>query len=896
MSTRNLEALFKPRRVALIGASGRKPSVGARLASNLLGGEFQGVVDLVNPAYRRLRGQPVFAEVSQLPEAPDLAVIATPPQTVPDLVAALARRGARAAVVISEGFDVASAQDGAALRQRMLNAARPTLLRIVGPACLGVLSPRQGLNASFSHLTPKSGGLAFVAQSGAVISAVIDWAEPRGIGFSHLLSLGEMADVDVGDVLDYLATDSDTQAILLYIEHLSAARKFMSAARSASRLKPVIAVKAGRYAAVDAGVESHCARLATRDAVYESALARAGVVRVQGMEDLFDAAAILSRRVTQRCSQLTILTNGSALGLLASDALLSQGGALASLPEDLQERLRAVLPAGWSGTNPIDIFGDADAERYARTLDILLSDVRTSTLLVLNSPTGIADAQATARAVASTAAEHTGKIMLASWVGARTAASARSWLATHGVPSYAGPAQAVSAYMHLQHYHAVQEELMETPPSLPEAFEPDQAAARLVVEKALAAGQGWLTPDQCAALMAAYRIPLVSGKLAASPQQAAELAAVFGGPVAVKLISPDVRHKSEAGGVLLNLDGAEAVRSATAAMLQRLRQAHPEWRLEGVLVQPMVNARHGLELIVGMADDPLFGPVIAFGHGGTAVDTIADTALALPPLNLQLARRLIARTRVSRLLAAQPGRAALDLDAVALVLVKLAQLVVDVPALRELDINPLLISPAGVVGLDARCRVRAAAVDRLSIRPYPRELEEAVTLPDGRRQRLRPIRPEDEPGLQAAFKRLSLEDIRLRFHYVMRQLPHSFAARLSQIDYDREMALVLVEEGAAVQSDIHGVIRLIADPDNEKAEFAIIVESSHRGQGLGRLMMRRILAYARGRGIAQVFGDVLAENRPMLELSRALGFALSRSPEDPGVVRVTLLLDQEKQA
>lgn len=895
MTTRNLDAIFRPGRIALIGASGRQPSVGAALAANLLAGGFAGTVDLVNPGYRRLLGQPVYADVSALPEAPDLAVIATPPAAVPELIAQLAARGTRGAVVVSADFDTASRTAGEDLRQRMLDAARPHLLRIIGPEALGVSAPSQGLNASFAHLRPQAGGLAFVTQSGAMMSAVIDWAEPRGIGFSHLVSLGEMSDVDFGDMLDYLATDPATHAILLYMEAVSAPRKFMSAARAAARLKPVIAVKAGRFQ-TRVRSDSHAAVLASVDAVYDAALARAGVVRVERMEDLFDAAAIVATRSRPAQSRLTILTNGGGLGVLAADALLARNGGLAELPPKLRAALDEVLPPGWSGGNPVDILGDADADRYQRALECLLAEPATSSVLVLNAPTGVADSQASAQRVAQIASGHPGKTILSSWVGARTAAPARSWLATHGVPSYAGPAQAVTAFMHLQHHRAVQAQLMETPPSLPEDFQPDVAAARAIVAAAVAQGRSWLTTVECIELLQAYRIPMVRGQLAFSPEQAAKRAELMGGPVAVKLMSPDVRHKSELGGVLLNLDGPEAVLAATRGLQGRLRDEHPKLRIDGYLVQPMVNARQGLELIAGIADDAVFGPVVLIGQGGTATELIADVALGLPPLNLQLARRQIERTRMARLLGAHGGRSALDQDAVALVLVKLAQLAVDVPELRELDINPLLVSPEGLIGLDARCRVQAADGDRLSIRPYPRELEERVTLKDGRHRWLRPIRPEDEPRLQAAFQRLTPEDIRLRFHYVMRALPHSFAARLSQIDYDREMALVLAEDGTPGQADIHGVIRLIADPDNERAEFAIIVEASHRGQGLGRYLMQRILDYARGRGIRQVFGEVLAENRAMLELSRALGFSVASSPDDPGVMRVTVQLDQETRA
>jgi acetyltransferase len=894
MTTRNLDALFKPKRVALIGASGRERSVGAVLAANLLDGAFTGSVDWVHPRLERLRDRPVYATVKDLPETPDLAVIATPPETVPGLVADLAARGTRGAVIITAGFGELGAAASERLQQQILDAARPSVMRIIGPNCLGIMAAESGLNASFAHLPLRPGRLALVTQTGAVMSAVLDWAAPREIGFSHLISLGDMADVDFGDMLDYLALDRETGAILLYMESVTSPRKFLSAARAASRQKPVIVVKAGRYAVLTAKAETHTAALLRADAVFGAALRRAGAVRVETLEDLFDAAAILSagRRPTHH--KLTIVSNSSGLALLAADALQAQLGELAVLPEPLRQQLDAVLPATWSGRNPVDLVGDADGARHQAALDILLADPATANVLVLNSPTGVVDSLHTARTVAETATAHPRATVLTSWVGAHTAAEARRWLSTHGLSSYAGPAQAVTAFMHLVHYREVQTEVLETPPSLPDVFSPDVVAARRVIDTARSEQRTWLSTTQCAALLAAYQVPLVSEQVAESPEAAAWIAAALGQPVAVKLISPDVRHKSEVGGVLLNLDGAEVVRAATAALRDRLRLEQPALRISGFLVQPMVNAQHGLELIAGIGVDPLFGPVILFGHGGTATEVIADTAVALPPLNLQLARRLIDRTRIARLLAAHPGRQALDRDALALILVKLSQLIVDLPQIRELDINPLLLSPSGVVALDARCRLYAAPqVARLSIRPYPLELEERLDLVDGRQLLLRPIRPEDEPMLQAAFDLLTPEEVHLRFHMFMRNLPHSFAARLTQIDYDREMALALTEHGAPGKAAIHGVVRLVVDPDEVQAEFAIIVGQSVRGQGMGRRLMRRILDYARSRGIQAVVGDVLDYNTAMLELSRSLGFTLSRRPDEKGVVRVIYRITPE---
>lgn len=893
MTTRNLDALFKPRRIALIGASARERSVGSVLAGNLLAGGDPERIDLVHPRLQTLRGRSVYASVNALPETPELAVIATPPEVVPGLIKQLAERGTRGAIIITAGFGELEDAARQRLQQQILDAARPSLMRIIGPNCLGVAATASGLNASFAHLPLRAGRLAFVTQSGAVISAVLDWAAPREIGFSHLVSLGDMADVDFGDMLDYLAMDRDTGAILLYMETLSAPRKFLSAARAASRQKPIIAVKAGRYAVLPADPQTHTAALMDADAVYGAALRRSGIVRVDRLEDLFDAAATLASAPRRYGRRLTIVSNSAGLGVLAADALRGQGGELAELSPAMRQRLDAVLPRSWSGRNPIDLVGDADAQRYRAALDVLLAEPDTATVLVLNSPTGVADSLATTRVVAEAAAAHPNAAVLTAWVGAHTAEAARRWLITHGLPSYEGPAQAVTAFLHLVHYREVQAEVLETPPSLPEHFAPDAASGRQVLDAAVKAASPWLSGAQCAALLRAYQVPMVDERLAKSPDEAAAIALDWARPVAVKVVTRERRDKSEVGGVLLNLDGPDAVRAATAALQVRLRATHPKLHIKGFAVQPMVDAQQGIELLVGIAEDPLFGPVILFGHGGTATEVIADTAVALPPLNLQLARRLIDRTRVARLLAEHPGRQALDRDALALILVKLSQLLIDQPQVRELDINPLLLTTDGLVAVDARCRIHLRPqIDRLAIRPYPRELEQTVDLPDGRRLLLRPIRPEDEPELQAAFSRLTPEEVHLRFHAFMHGMGHSFAARLTQIDYDREMALALVGPGVPGKAQIHGVVRLVIDPDREQAEFAIITGQSVRGQGMGRRMLARIIDYAAAQGVRAVIGDVLEYNEVMLSLSRSMGFTVTRSPADPGVRRVTYTLPQ----
>jgi acetyltransferase len=893
MTIRNLDRLFRPRSVALIGASTRPSSIGAVLARNVFRGDFDGPILPVNPKHRYLHGVWTYPDVASLPATPELAIIATPPQTVPGIVAELGARGTRAAVVITAGFAEASGGDGEALQLAMLDAARPHNLRIVGPNCLGILVPGIGLNASFAHLSPRPGRLAFVTQSGATVTAILDWAEARGIGFSHLVSLGDMADVDFGDMLDYLANDRDTQAILLYVEAVCDGRKFMSAARAAARVKPVIVVKAGRHAEGARAAASHTGALAGADAVYDAAFRRAGMLRVYTLEELFDAAETLGMGCRPTGNRLAVLTNGGGVGVLAADAVVDAGARLAELSASTLAGLDAVLPRTWSHGNPVDMVGDAPGSRYAQALSVLAGDRGLDALLVLHCPTAVASATEAAQAVVDVLHREPKPALLTSWVGETAVAEARRLFAAQQVPTYATPEQAVRAFMYMVNYRRNQESLMETPPSVPEDFAPDTAAAQRIIARALAEDRSWLLEPEAKELLGAYGVPVVPTQLAHTADEAAAIAARLGGPVVLKVVSPDITHKSDVGGVALDLVGPVAVKAAAESMRERVLQARPESRLVGFSVQPMVRRPGGYELIVGAAEDRQFGPVLLFGQGGTSAELVRDQALALPPLNMRLAHEVMSRTRVYELLQGYRGAPAANLDALALTLMRVAQLVIDHAEVRELDVNPLLADAYGVIALDARVRVGRAsrsAADRLAIRPYPRELEEEIPLGDGRTLLLRPIRPEDEPSLQAAFANMTAEEIRLRFLVPVKTLTHVAAVRFTQIDYDREMGLILTEPGIPGRTEIYGVVNIIADPDNERAEYAIIVRHDMTALGLGTFLMRRIVDYARARGIGEIYGDVLHENRPMLRLCRALGFSETRVTDEPTLVRVTLRL------
>lgn len=897
MTIRNLAFLFNPASVALVGASQRPGSIGAVLSKNLVQGGFKGDIFPVTPKYKEIEGLAAYPDLDSLPKTPDLAVVATPPDTVPGIIRQLGTLGTRSAVVITAGFGEGGSEKGKHLCAEILEAARPHLLRIVGPNCLGIMVPGAGLNASFGHVAPLKGDMAFVAQSGAIQTSVLDWATARGIGFSHFVSIGNMSDVDFGDMLDYLAADSRARSILLYIESITHARKFMSAARAAARLKPVVVVKAGRHKASARAAASHTGALAGSDEVYEAAFRRAGMLRVMDMQALFNAVETLAMARRFDGDGLAVLTNGGGMGVMATDILIDKKGRLAELSPETMDRLDKQLPPTWSHGNPVDIIGDAPPERYAGSLQTLLEDKGVNAVLILNCPTAVASSTDAAHAVVDSLKEsgpkYTGKGIFTCWLGEQTASEARRLFCENRIPTYETPSDAVRGFMQMVRYRRSQESLMETPPSMPETFEPDTDKVQAIVEKALQQKHQWLTEIEAKSVLAAYRIPVVPTYEAAGPDEAAKAAGRIDGFAALKILSPDITHKSDAGGVALNLSSPEAVAKTAEAMKAQIAEKLPDARLTGFTVQPMVNRPHAVELIVGVNDDVQFGPVILFGQGGTAVEIIRDRAVALPPLNMHLAREVMERTRVYRLLQGYRGRPAANPDSIAWTLVKISQLISDVAEIAELDINPLLADDQGVLALDARIRVarpHLPAGQRMAIRHYPKELEERITLPDGQNMLIRPIRPEDEPALQKLFASLSIEEIRLRFLHAMRSLSHKMAARLTQIDYDREMALVLCDPDAASAPDLYGIVRLAADPDNERAEYAILIRHDLTGLGLGPMLMRRIINYAKNKGIGELYGEVLPDNRPMLRLCEAFGFKRRRDPDDPELVLVSLPL------
>jgi acetyltransferase len=897
MSTYRLNNLLFPRSIALVGASPRQSSVGRAILGNIRKAKFRGEFGLVNPRYAGIDGVSAVDSICKLAFAPELVVITAPAKAISGLIDEAGQGGAAGAVIVSAGLG----HGAGSLADAAERAARKYGMRLIGPNCLGIMMPGVNLNASFSAHMAASGNLALISQSGAIAAGMVDWAAQRAVGFSGIVSVGDQLDVDIADLLDYFALDARTQAILLYIESIKDARKFMSAARAAARVKPVVVVKSGRMAQGAKAAATHTGALAGSDAVYDAAFQRAGVLRVSDLRELFDCAETLGRVKSPPGQRLAILTNGGGIGVLAVDRLAELGGIPAAITPDVREKLDAVLPPTWSGSNPVDIIGDADPARYAAALEVLLADPGNDAILVLNVQTAIARADDIAATVTGVVDKYRrqrqggGKPVLAVWVGAEP--KVIDLLSDAGIPNYPTEDDAVRGFMHLVRHREVVEALAQVPPAMPSALAPDIEAARKVVTAALADGRGFLDPVEIKQLFDAYDIAMVPTFAAADAEQAAVHAATLfaqGATVVLKILSRDIVHKSDVGGVVLNLTNPDAVHAATAEILARAKALRPEARISGVMVQQMVLRPKARELILGLADDPTFGTVVVFGRGGTAVEIINDKALALPPLDLQLARALIERTRVSRLLRAYRDVPAVKEDAVAMVLVKLAQMAADIPEIRGLDINPLLADEAGVLAVDAR--VLVGRVERkfggsgpanFAVRAYPSQWQRHIEVKDGWRVFVRPILPEDEPLIHELLRHVTSHDLRLRFFAQMKEFSHEFIARLTQLDYARAMAFVAFDEATG---EMVGVVRIHSDSVYESGEYAILLRSDLKGRGLGWVLMQLIIEYAKSEGLKAISGDVLAENTVMLAMCRSLGFEVKPDPGEHDICDVRLKL------
>jgi acetyltransferase len=895
MSTYRLKNLLSPRSVALVGASPRQGSVGRAILANIHKAKFRGDFGIVNTHYAEIDGVATVGSLGELPFAPELVVITAPAAAVAGLIDEAGKAGAAGALIVSAGLGHGPGSRAESAER----AAHKYGMRLIGPNCLGIMMPGVALNASFSAHVPGQGSLALISQSGAIAAGMVDWAAQRGVGFSGIVSIGDQLDVDIADLLDYFALDGKTRAILLYVEAIKDARKFMSAARAAARIKPVVVVKSGRMAQGAKAAATHTGALAGSDAVYDAAFRRAGILRVSDLRELFDCAETLGRIEQPSGKRLAILTNGGGIGVLAVDRLVELGGIPAAIAPATREKFDAVLPPTWSGSNPVDIVGDADAARYAAALEVLLANGDNDAVLVMNVQTAIASADEIAAAVTGVVSKYrqrclgSAKPVLAVWVGADQ--KIIDMLSGAGIPNYPTEDDAVRGFMHLVQHREVVATLAQVPPAMPSEFAPETAAARQIVAIALADGRQWLDPVEIARLFETYQIPMVPTFAAADAEQAVAHASVLlaqGTTVVLKIMSRDIVHKSDVGGVVLNLTSADAVRSATDDILARAKARRPEARISGVIVQAMVVRPKARELILGLADDPTFGTVVVFGRGGTAVEIINDKALALPPLDLQLARDLIERTRVSRLQRAYRDVPSVKPDAVAMVLVKLAQMAADIPEIRELDINPLLADETGVMAVDARVAIGQVARKfagsgpaNFAVRPYPSQWQRHLEVKEGWRVFARPIHPEDEPQVHELLRHVTSQDLRLRFFGPMKEFTHEFIARLTQLDYARAMAFVAFDEAT---NELVGVVRIHSDSIYENGEYAILLRSDLKGRGLGWALMQLIIEYAKSEGLKRISGQVLQENSTMLNMCRELGFAVKSDTADHTLCDVTL--------
>ena len=886
MSIRNMQYLFDPRSVAIVGASEKPHSAGAIAFRNLVESAFKGDILTVNPKYGRLSGRKNYQSIAEMPVTPDLAIICTPPSTIPGIIAELGARGTKAALVLTGGLDLIKNRHRVSLKQAMLDAAKPYLLRILGADCIGLQVPAKALNAGVIHSNALRGQIAFVSQSGAVTSGVLDWARSRGIGFSKIIALGDSADVDLGDVLDYLDNDADTMSILLYVDDVRHARKFMSAARGAARSKPVLIVKAGRGSDHARVATSLSGALVTADAVYDAAIRRAGMLRVLSVEDMFGAVETLARvNLSPHFvgeERLIIVSNGGGPGVMATDALISSQRKLASLSNATLNALNGILPNTWSHDNPIDILGDAPAERYRQTLEVLLQESSSDAILLIFAPTAFSSSADIVGAIVPLVKKSSRNILVCC-LGGDAVAQAKHILSESRISTYDTPEEAVQGFMQIVQYRRNQNLLMQVPSSIPHEIIPDRVKARAVVTDAMAVGRQILLESEAKAILEAYGIPVSESRVANNAEEAVQYAQQIGFPVALKIISPDIFRKPDIGGVMLDLETPDAVSAAAKAMSRRLYELLPDSRLRGFSVHAMERRPGAMELTMGVTVDATFGPVILFGQGGAAVEIVDDHAVGLPPLNNVLARDMVSQTRVAKLLAGYENHPSADMEAIYRTLIQISHLVIDIPEIVELDINPLLVDHSGVVALDVRMRVvmanAAASVDRLAIRPYPQELEELITW-QGQSLLLRPIKPEDGQAHVAFFAALNSEDVHNRMFTSIHELQPSQLARMTQIDYDREMGFIATRLKPDGEFETLGIARAVTDPDNVQAEFAIIVRSDLKGQGLGPIMMEKLIYYCRRRGTQLMVGDTFSHNTRLIGLVKKLGFGVKPRPGD----------------
>ncbi|MEZ5610424.1 MAG: bifunctional acetate--CoA ligase family protein/GNAT family N-acetyltransferase [Rhodocyclaceae bacterium] len=880
-----LTPLFEPKSVGVIGASERETAIGGVLIRNMLDAGFKGKIFAINPKHDKVHGVMCYKSVEDVPHRLDLVVIATAAQKVPAIIDGCGRAGVKAAIVLSAGFSETGPR-GAALERSVMDAARRHKIRLLGPNCLGIMRPDLGLNATFAHGRALPGSIGLISQSGALCTAILDWARPNNVGFSAVVSLGSSRDVDFGEALEYMISDPRTESIFLYVEGLRDARRFMSALRGAARVKPVLLIKVGRHPEASKAVLSHTGALVGDDAVFDAAIRRAGVIRLYNMGQLFASANALFSHFRPRGNRLAIITNGGGPGVMAADRALDLGIPLAQLSEQTMAKLNDCLPPTWSHGNPIDILGDADVDRYRGAIKAVLEGPNVDGVLVMLTPQAMTRPVEVAKALIEEE-RSADKPVVTCFMGEEQVGEARKLFEAAGIPTFRTPEPAVELFSHISAYYRNQKLLAQTPASLSENNPPSIESARLVIETALNERRKVLNEMESKAILAAFRIPIAQTVVARSATEAMVLAEEIGLPVVMKIDSLDITHKSDVGGVRLNLTSLAAVRTAYQEILEGVRRTHPNASINGIAIEPMIIKRNGRELMVGVRRDPVFGPIITFGEGGTRVEVQKDRAIALPPLNSYLARDLIRSTRVSSYLDEFRNMPPINMEALEMVLLRVSEMVCELPWLKELDINPLIVDENGAVAVDARIVAdnvspTADRYDHMAIHPYPQHLTTHWTLPDGTDVTIRAIKPEDA-DLEVNFvRKLSAETKYFRFMNTMRELPPAMVVRLTQIDYDREMAFVATVTEDGQETEI-GVCRYAVNPDGESCEFAVVVADDWQHRGLARRLMGVLIETARNRGLVYMNGVFLANNDRMLRFVQSLGFVLSSDPEDSTV-------------
>lgn len=883
MSGLKLDSFFNPRRIALIGVSINPNSVSGKVLTNLVGSGFKGVVYPINPSSEAVMGIPCYPDLKSLPKVPDLAIICTAASQVPSTIDECGKTGIKNIIVISAGFKEAG-ETGKKLENEIKSCQKKySGMRILGPNCLGMIVPGINLNASFSAGMPKTGNIAFISQSGALCTSVLDWAIEKKIGFSYFVSIGNAIDIDYSDLIDFIGEDDKTKSIILYIESVTQARKFMTAARSFARSKPIVAYKAGRFPESAKVAASHTGAMAAEDAIYDAAFRRMGVARVFDIGDIFDVVELISRNKIPKGPRLGIVTNAGGPGVMATDALIAENGMLAELGEETFSKLNASLPEYWSKGNPVDVLGDANSKRIGKAVQIMIEDKEIDAVLVILTPQAMTNPTATALELTKISAENK-KPLLAAYLGGEKMREGVRILNDNGVPVYSTPEQAVRAFMSLVAYSRNLVTLYETPEDINVNFSPDRMKLRRSFDKLIPETTNILSEDLSKSVLETYGIMTAKPRKAKTADDAVRLADKMGYPVVMKIDSDDITHKTDVGGVVLNIEDSDLLKLSYNRMMNVVKEKMPSARINGVTVQPMIKQKDSVEMILGIKKDETFGTVILAGMGGTGAELFKDRSIGFPPLNESLAYRMLESLKIFPLLKGYRGSTPANIDKLVETLIRLSYLAADYPEITELDINPLLVSASGTVALDARVVVdksikpdTAKAYSHLAIRPYPEELVKKIELQDGTNVMFRPIKPEDEPMWIDMLASCSKESIYSRFRYFFQWASHEVAARYCYIDYDREIAIV-AELGEGDSKKLIGVGRLIADPDHETVEYAILITDAWQNKDLGGMLTDYCFEIAKKWGLKKIVAQTTSDNKRMISVFEKRGFSVEVDP------------------